>query len=246
MVQAMKTEVGSPLRKLVLMKLADNANDQGECWPSYAHIAGHCEMSKRSVMRHIADLEKAGLLVKRARMTPKGHTSNIYLITLPSDRESLGGCQIVTTLVTQSHPESVIEPVNEPTTTTRTAEAERPAVAEDEKKPKLPPCPHQEILALWAEVLPHCRQPAPNLWAGTARADNMAARWKACFALKKPNGEPFYTDKQTGLDWWRRFFGYVAANEYLMRGHRWFDLPWVVKRENFVKILERKYEEDAA
>ncbi len=131
-------------------------------------------------------------------------------------------------------------------TTTRTADAERPVVEAEGKPRKLPPCPHQEILALWGEVLPHCRQPAPNLWPGTARADALAARWKACFALNKPNGDPFYTDKESGLDWWRRFFGYIAGNEYLMRGHRWFDLPWVVKRENFVKILERKYEEDVA
>ena len=54
MVKALKTKVGNPLRKLVLLKLADNANDQGECWPSYQCIADQCEMSKRSVMIHIA------------------------------------------------------------------------------------------------------------------------------------------------------------------------------------------------
>jgi hypothetical protein len=32
-------KVGNSLRKLVLIKLADNANDKGECWPSYQHIA---------------------------------------------------------------------------------------------------------------------------------------------------------------------------------------------------------------
>lgn len=53
MVKAMKIRVGNPLRKLVLIKLADNASDQGECWPSYQHIADQCEISKRSVMNHI-------------------------------------------------------------------------------------------------------------------------------------------------------------------------------------------------
>ena len=254
MVQAMKTEVGSPLRKLVLMKLADNANDQGECWPSYRHIAAHCEISRRSVMRHINDLEQSGLLQKRMRMTPTGNTSNLYVITLPGatlslggDRESLGGCQSVTPVVTECHPESVNEPVIEPTTTP-TADAEGLAVAAESdtrKTKKLPDCPHQEILALWADVLPHCRQPLPSAWPGTDRARNLAARWKACFTLTKPNGEPFYTDRETGLDWWRRFFGYIANNEYLMRGHRWFDLEWVVRQRNFLKIIERKYEEDA-
>lgn len=38
MVKAMKIRVGNPLRKLVLIKLADNASDQGECWPSYRKL----------------------------------------------------------------------------------------------------------------------------------------------------------------------------------------------------------------
>ncbi|MCZ5459875.1 hypothetical protein O5625_24510, partial [Escherichia coli] len=42
MVKAMKIRVGNPLRKLVLIKLADNGSDQGECWPSYQHIAEKC------------------------------------------------------------------------------------------------------------------------------------------------------------------------------------------------------------
>ncbi|HCD1859753.1 TPA: helix-turn-helix domain-containing protein [Escherichia coli] len=68
MVKAMKIRVGNPLRKLVLIKLADNASDQGECWPSYQHIADQCEISKRSVMNHIAALCESGLVKK-----PKFH-----------------------------------------------------------------------------------------------------------------------------------------------------------------------------
>ncbi|CBW29805.1 Uncharacterised protein [Haemophilus influenzae] len=48
MVQAMNCKVGNPARKLVLLKLADNANDDGICFPSYQYIADKCEMSKRS------------------------------------------------------------------------------------------------------------------------------------------------------------------------------------------------------
>lgn len=64
MVKAMKIRVGNPLRKLVLIKLADNASDQGECWPSYQHIADQCEISKRLVMNHIAALCESGLVKK--------------------------------------------------------------------------------------------------------------------------------------------------------------------------------------
>lgn len=80
MVKAMKIRVGNPLRKLVLIKLADNASDQGECWPSYQHIADQCEISKRSVMNHIAALCESGLVKKVTRKGEKGNSSNIYLL----------------------------------------------------------------------------------------------------------------------------------------------------------------------
>ncbi len=83
MVAAMKIRVGNPLRKLVLIKLADNASDMGECWPSYQHIADQCEISKRSVMNHITALCEAGLLRKEVRKGgPKGNSSNVYFLTL--------------------------------------------------------------------------------------------------------------------------------------------------------------------
>ncbi|WP_338459532.1 helix-turn-helix domain-containing protein [Pseudomonas sp. TE3-3-F2023] len=94
MVKAMKTKVGNPLRKLVLIKLADNASDQGECWPSYQHIADQCEISKRSVMNHINTLCDAGLLRKEIRKGgPKGNSSNVYYLTLSGAADSLGVVQ---------------------------------------------------------------------------------------------------------------------------------------------------------
>lgn len=84
MVQAMKIKVGNPLRKLVLLKLADNASDLGECWPSYQHIADQCEISKRSVMNHIEALCECGLIKKELRTGPKGIPatciSSIYVV----------------------------------------------------------------------------------------------------------------------------------------------------------------------
>ena len=91
MVQAMKIKVGNPLRKLVLLKLADNASDLGECWPSYQHIADQCEISKRSVMNHIEALCECGLIKKELRTGPKGNSSNVYQLNLRSARDSPGG-----------------------------------------------------------------------------------------------------------------------------------------------------------
>lgn len=82
MVKAMNIKVGNPLRKLVLIKLADNASDTGECWPSYQHIADQCEISRRSVINHIDALCDARLLTKESRVGPQGKRSNVYVLTL--------------------------------------------------------------------------------------------------------------------------------------------------------------------
>lgn len=85
MAKAMGVKVGNSLRKLVLIKLADNANDKGECWPSYQHIADQCECSKSAVRNHIDALEEMGLIKRENRVgvnNGKGNTSNVYYLNL--------------------------------------------------------------------------------------------------------------------------------------------------------------------
>ncbi|MFS1292043.1 helix-turn-helix domain-containing protein [Pseudomonas piscis] len=82
MVKAMKIKVGNPLRKLVLIKLADNASDQGECWPSYQHIADQCEIGRSTVKLHIRELEKSGLLRREYRRKGDLNQSNLFHLTL--------------------------------------------------------------------------------------------------------------------------------------------------------------------
>lgn len=93
MVQAMNCEVGNPARKLVLLKLADNANNDGVCFPSYQYIADKCEMSKRSAISHIDDLIKMGFVSKKARKNKDGSSTNLYILHLTngSENSALGG-----------------------------------------------------------------------------------------------------------------------------------------------------------
>lgn len=107
---------------------------------------------------------------------------------------------------------------------------------------KAPPCPHREILAAWAEVMPDKPQPNPSLWADSQRAKWLAARWRQAWSMKRGNGEPFYRTQAEGIAWWGKFFAFLRKSEWLMRDdHNWFDLGWVVKRENFAKIYELRY-----
>lgn len=53
--------------KLVLLALADNANDAGVCWPSIPKVAERCSLDERSVYRAIATLEGCGHVTTEAR-----------------------------------------------------------------------------------------------------------------------------------------------------------------------------------
>ncbi|NYA28157.1 helix-turn-helix domain-containing protein [Haemophilus haemolyticus] len=135
MVQAMNCEVGNPARKLVLLKLADNANDDGICFPSYQYIADKCEMTRRSAISHIEYLIKMGLVSKKERKNKDGSISNLYFLHLEQDSENfalggenislgsenfaLGGSENISPRTSHS-----LEPVNEPKKTTQKSESE--------------------------------------------------------------------------------------------------------------------------
>ena len=135
MVQAMNCKVGNPARKLVLLKLADNANDDGICFPSYQYIADKCEMTRRSAINHIEYLIKMGLVSKKERKNKDGSISNLYFlhleqgsenfalggenISLGSENFALGGSENISLITSHS-----LEPVNEPKKTTQKSESE--------------------------------------------------------------------------------------------------------------------------
>ncbi|HHL8612904.1 TPA: helix-turn-helix domain-containing protein [Escherichia coli] len=106
MVEVFHTEVGNPMHKLVLLKLADNANDNGECYPSYQHIAKQCEIGKSTAMRAIDALCEKGLLIKQPRylIGGKEQTSNFYVIVLPSLQ---GSVTLTPGVVSERHQGSV-------------------------------------------------------------------------------------------------------------------------------------------
>ncbi|WP_233027306.1 helix-turn-helix domain-containing protein [Escherichia coli] len=94
------------MHKLVLLKLADNANDNGECYPSYQHIAKQCEIGKSTAMRAIDALCEKGLLIKQPRylIGGKEQTSNFYVIVLPSLQ---GSVTVTPGVVSERHQGSV-------------------------------------------------------------------------------------------------------------------------------------------
>jgi hypothetical protein len=158
MVRAMKMKVGNPLRKLVLLKLADNANDQGECWPAVQYIAEQCEISKRSAQNHIQQLVKDGLVRIEERKAENGlNRSNVYHLVLNSygaDAAPYGanpapmGASAAGGRVQELHPESVsLEPVIEPI-------PPNPQEGDDADAPgKVPKVNYQDVADAYNEIL---------------------------------------------------------------------------------------------
>jgi hypothetical protein len=84
-----------PTSKLVLMALADIADDHGVCWPSHKTLALKCTLSDRTVRRTLGKLHALKLLVVEPRLRKNGSSaSNCYRLAvdaLPPGQIVLGG-----------------------------------------------------------------------------------------------------------------------------------------------------------
>lgn len=97
-------------------------------------------------------------------------------------------------------------------------------------------CPQNDLVDLWhtsLQELPKVRQWTP------AHQANLRSRW---------NEDP----KRQSLKWWKDLFLYIRGCPFLMgeippsKGHQQFflRLRWLVKADNFVKVIEGDYEGD--
>lgn len=69
---AWRQRIGDGSAKLVLLKLADSASDEGECWSTQKYLAEECEMSERNLRFKLEKLEQAGLLSVQRTKKPDG------------------------------------------------------------------------------------------------------------------------------------------------------------------------------
>ena len=102
MAWASKINTKSPVSKLILMMIANYANEKGEAYPSQDHLAKICQCSKRSIVRHIQELEKQKFISIRKekngaygfnlyklniRYTPDWHLTNDRLAHNTQDKQ---------------------------------------------------------------------------------------------------------------------------------------------------------------
>jgi hypothetical protein len=95
------------------------------------------------------------------------------------------------------------------------------------------PCPHQQIIDAYHEVLPNCTP--VKVWT-EQRRKLLRQRWRE-------------SEKRQRIEWWRKFFAYVGESKFLTgRSHAATDrdpfvadLEWLLKPQNFAKVIEGKY-----
>lgn len=85
---AFEQKVGSALGKLILIKLADNANDEGYCFPGQAHIAEAVEASRETVSRQIKKLVERGFVEIVPRYENGFRRGNAYRLQMDIQTEN--------------------------------------------------------------------------------------------------------------------------------------------------------------
>jgi len=81
MTQVFKDENLEPNKKLIMLALSDNANDEGYCYPSINTLIKKTSLSKPTIIKHIKELEKMGFLLSKERIRRNGSAmSKIYVI----------------------------------------------------------------------------------------------------------------------------------------------------------------------
>lgn len=75
---AFDTRVGDHIAKAILVKLADNANDDGICWPKVKQISDQTEIPERTVKRKLAWLESEGFIERTHQRDDGRFSRTIY------------------------------------------------------------------------------------------------------------------------------------------------------------------------
>jgi hypothetical protein len=112
----------------------------------------------------------------------------------------------------------------------------------------LPMCPQRKLLALFTKTVPELPKPRAELWLESAGAEAMRQRWKWFLTAKREdNGERYATTAAEAEACFERFFRKVSESDFLTgRNGAWkaCNLAWLMKRENFAKVIENQYDND--
>jgi hypothetical protein len=152
---AAKQRTGSAARKVLLLVLANYADEHGICWPSQETLKVETELSEDTIQRHCKHLVRLGLLKVSRRRRKSGtwggkiYQLNMRIVTMPqnavwSDDEKQAGNEPAPTVGTT--PQPAADHTAMTTSTTPQALRHKPSLEEPSVKPS-PTKPRKSVEA---------------------------------------------------------------------------------------------------
>ena len=233
MTMAWATPCPSHTSKLVLMALADNANDQHVCWPSIGYLAVRCDLSEQGIRAQIRKLEEVEL-VKVERN--KGRLSNRYII-LPLHKGRSTDPARGAGLDETNPARGAVSTLHAVPSTLHAVPSTLHAVQGNHKEPSIESIENQEKSASAPLPLPSEAQ----IWnerMGNGFSQVLAWSPKRDRLLAARRREPIWQEK------FEVALAKIKANDFLSgrndRGWR-ASFDWLLAPDSLLKVLEGKY-----
>ena len=209
-------------QKIVLLALADCANDEGQCWPSMATLAKKCSKSERTVQGVIKQLVDVGHL-SREEIVGRGCKYVVHPVKIaPADASPP---QPLRRRRERQKPP-------QPLRVTPAAAADKPSKNHNQPSD---PCASDDARAVTpALIVDAWNRTAPKLGKPKVRDLTDSRRQ----LLKARAGQYSLIDFQ-------EVFGKIERSAFLRGDTGWHGctFDWVFKRGNFQKILEGNYDQ---
>jgi hypothetical protein len=240
-----------PLRKLVLLALADRAGPDDTVWPSFDLLIADTGADRKTIWQAIRSMKAAGILEDTGQR--KGRTGQIPVLRLIGVKHrcdeikgaSKGNGSEIGTVPLFLAKSSENGMLNSSENGIRNLPIE--PIKETTKKSL--PCPVQSILDLYHQYMP--KNPRCKV-INKSRTVAISERWKEAATL---DAKPFgYDNIDAGLSAWRNFFEICNESKFLTGevqpppGKLPFlaDIDFLFSPGGFAKCLENKYHREVA
>ena len=251
---------------LLLLALADWADDAGRCWPAMSAIGDKCRLSRSQALRVAHKLIDDGFLIvegndhggapgstRRYRIAIERLTGSAHATGSAGATGSVDATRRVAPMHKTGSAHAT-QTVSEPSVNRQQVHADAclPLHSETEQadsEPSTPDAPIAELVALYHEHMPA----NPRVKVLTDRRKGLIrARWREAASLTcRPFG---YQDRASGLKAWAAFFAICAESAFLtgratpQPGKPPFvaDIDFLMSPAGFAKTLENRYHREAA
>jgi hypothetical protein len=241
---------------LMMLAIADFADDKGQAYPSVSTLAEKTRMKSRNANYLLRELQGSGELVIKIGAGPRG--TNLYRIALDrltgmhagagvqSGAGVQGGAGVHGTAGGAALQCAIpLHPSAPKPSLTR----QEPSPSSASPTKRLPDCPFDQIRRLYNDSLPEepsALKPKRATLSTKDRRSAMSARWQWLFQDVRDDGTRRATTQDEALDWFARYFAKAWEDDHLAgrsprgTGHEHWrcDLDFLLTDKGLKRIIE--------